>query len=91
MQPAAKRTKPAIGSVAALGRRNAALVVQAMRLLGGRDAPQGLSMGVTNSPLPGDDKRDGERESGQESAPSVHCFGSAKKREGDSSSHYSST
>ena len=43
-------------------------------------------MGVTNSPLPRDDKRDSERESGQASAPSVHCFGSAKQREENSSS-----
>jgi hypothetical protein len=42
-------------------------------------------MGVTNSPLPRDDKRDSEKESGQASAPSVHCFGSAKQRGGDSS------
>ena len=40
-------------------------------------------MGVTNSPLPRDDKRDSERERGQASAPSVHCFGSAKQRGGE--------
>lgn len=80
MQRAAKWTKPAIGSAAALTRRNAALVVAAIRLLAGGNAPQGHGMGVTYSPLPRDDKRDSEGECGQASAPSVHCFGSAKQR-----------
>ena len=82
MQPAAKWTKPAIGSVAAFTRRNAVFVVAAIRVLAGRDSPQCLNMGVTYSPLPRDDKRDSEEERGQESAPCVHCFGSAKKRKG---------
>ena len=81
MKPAAKLTKAAIGCVAALGGRNAAPVVPAIRLLAGRGAPEGHTMGVSNSPLPRDDKRDSERESGQASAPSVHCFGSASNGE----------
>jgi len=79
MQLAAKPTKAAIASVTALGRWTAAHMAPAIRLFASGDASQGLGMDVTNSSLPRDDKRDSERERGQASTPSVHCFGSAKQ------------
>ncbi len=44
MQSAAKLTKPAVGSVAGLAGRNAALVISAIRVLASRDEPHGPGM-----------------------------------------------
>ncbi len=65
IKSAAKLAKRAIGSVAALSRRNAVLVVRTMQLLAGRDADEAANLGATNRPLPRDDKRDSERDRSQ--------------------------
>ena len=78
MQPTARLTKPAIGTAAALTRRNAALVVPAIRILAGQSDSRGLSMGVTDPALSRDNKRDGERDQQQRPAPSVHRVDSTK-------------